>query len=98
MDSNYVHFLATQALVDSLKKIFGESAKEFMPIVYKLSLGLKNQEDVNMAAQFFAKLYEQGYSSSVEAHKDALSKLGYLAKIQISTDQNSDDTQTACNV
>ena len=100
MDNQYLHFLVTQALVDSLKKIFGESAKDFMPVIYKLAAGLKSQDDVNMAAQFFGKLYEHGYTKSVEAHKDILSQFGLSAKMQVNavTDQNLGDDQTACKI
>lgn len=92
--------MVTQALVDSLKKIFGESAKDFMPVIYKLSAGLKSQDDVNMAAQFFGKLYEHGYTKSVEAHKDILSQFGLAAKMQVNEviDQNLGDDQTACRI
>jgi hypothetical protein len=100
LDNHYLHFMVTQALVDSLKKIFGESAKDYMPVIYKLASGLKSQDDVNMAAQFFGKLYEHGYTKSVEAHKDILSQFGFSAKMQINavTDQNLDDGQTACKI
>jgi len=96
LDNQYLHFMVVQALTDSLKKIFGESAKDYTAVIFKLSSGLKSQEDVNMAAQFFAKLFESGYRQSVDAHKEILEKYGLTASIRIN--QNSDDTQTACSL
>lgn len=96
MDNNYIHFMITQALVESLKSVLGDDTKEFMPIIYKMSSGLTSQNDVESASSFFSKLYQAGYMKSLEAHKEAFAKMGMQAVVLPT--QNSDDTVTACNL
>jgi len=98
MESNqYVHFMITQALMESLKGVLGDSSKDYMAILFKMCSGLTSQQDVESANAFFAKLYQAGYMKSVEAHKEAFAKMG-VESVVLSTHQNSDGTETACSL
>lgn len=96
--NQYVHFMITQALVESLKNLLGDSAKNYMGIVYKMCMGINNQTELEALSGFLGKIFEAGYMKSVENHKQALERMGFQSVVVPNPNQSSDDTEMACSL
>lgn len=96
--NQYVHFMITQALVESLKSLLGDSAKNYLGIVYKMCMGISNQNELEALSGFLGKVYEAGYMKSVENHRQALEKMGFQSVVVPTPNQSSGDTEMACSL
>lgn len=96
--NQYVHFMITQALVESLKNLMGDSAKNYLGIVYKMCIGIGSQNELEALSNFLGKVYEAGYMRSVDNHRQALEKMGFQSVVVPNPNQSSDDTEMACSL
>jgi hypothetical protein len=96
--NQYVHFMITQALVESLKGLLGDSAKNYMAVVYKICLGVSTQQELEAVTHFLGKIYEAGYMKSVDNHRQALEQMGFQSVVVPNVNQNSDGTQMECSI
>jgi hypothetical protein len=86
--NDYGTFVKSQALVDYLRTIMPEKISTYYPLVYKLGHVLNNENEVNAMLTLLADIYQLGFYKSVQAHKDALDKLGLVAEINFQQTQD----------
>jgi hypothetical protein len=96
--NQYVHFMITQALTESLKGLLGDSSKNYMGVVYKICLGIANQQELEAVSHFLGKIYEAGYMKSVDNHRQALEQMGFKSVVVPNVNQSLDDTQMECSL
>lgn len=95
MAKEYSAHLKSQALMDHIKRLMPDKAKYFDPLIYKMSFILSNDNEVNAFISLLNSMYESGFYKSVEAHKDALAKLGLAANFN--EEQKQADRRLANN-